>query len=576
MLLPGERLWCDTTAPEPQQVAELAAAYNLHPVVARLAAQRLYALGLDAGEFDTFFAPTLQRLPDPDTLPGIRDAVPALLAALRARTKIGVFGDYDVDGISGTALLVRFLRAVGAEVIAMVPNRSDGYGLMPASVATLARRGVRLIVTVDNGIAAHPAAEAAAAAGIELIITDHHHLSPQGLPPARAHVHPGVGPPGPWLGASGAGVAFALVVALRRALRELGWFANVPEPTLTDALQLATLGTIADVVPLVGVNRILVANGLARLPHSEVPGIAALAAVARAPSAHWDTDVVAFYLGPRLNAAGRIGDAGRALNLLLSDDTAVVQRLAQELDRDNRIRRQQEKYILDAPEFADKAALASRALIFAARPGWNHGVLGIVAGRLAQCLHRPTLLFAIDGDLAKGSGRSIPEVDLMAALETVRDLAVSMGGHREAAGLTLPTAALAEARRRVQAYLQAQGGPGSWTPRLMLDAQIQFSDIGLDLVRDLDRLGPFGAGNARPLFRSEALVPLRPRRLQDTNIGFDVPTGRGLVSAVGFCKAELFDLLKGRIEFAFRPTRNIYRGRETVQLVVEDIRPALL
>lgn len=570
--------WRLRQTPDADDVRRLAGATGLGEVAAGLLLQRAGEGGFDAGDF---LRDSLQDLPDPAGLPGLAAAVPLLVEAVRSGETIGVFGDYDVDGITACTIVGRFLRGCGLDPLLRVPNRSDGYGLTPAAVASMARQGVRLIVTVDNGIAATEAVEAANRAGIPVIVTDHHAPDPAGLPPAAAIVHPrlGDGAPG-WREASGAGVALALVIELRRALAESGWFGDDrPRPHLGELIELAALGTIQDMVPLVGANRILVRDALTRLEKARVPGLAALLTIAtpggRGP---WDEELLAFQVGPRINAAGRVGDARTALALLLADDPAECRRLAADLDGLNRYRRALEQAIADEVDQqwqADPQA-AVRPLIFGAHPNWSTGVLGIVAGRLARRYHRPTVLMAIEGDVARGSARSIPEIDLLEALEDVRDLAVTLGGHRGAAGMTVPLDRLAEFRRGLEAGLTRLRGEAAWKPVLDIDACVPLAEVDEALVRDLDRLRPFGMGNPRPLFSSDGFELRSPSVFRGGHLGFRARTAQGWSSAIAFGVKDQLPLPSGPMRVAYRPRWDARQGGGRVELLVEDLAAAAL
>lgn len=569
-----DRTWHYRPALVPERQRELAHAFDLHPVVAQLLHDRL---GGDLELAESFLCPTLARLDDPASIPGMAAAVDVLLDVVRDGAPVAIFGDYDVDGITGTAILSRFLERSGARSLPEVPNRSEGYGLSARTVKSLVAREAAVIVTVDNGITAREGADAAREAGVPLVVTDHHSFDPTELPDAAALVHPGLGEARGWRDASGAGVALALAIALRRGLREVGWYGG-DEPRIDDLLELAAMGTVADMVPLSGANRIIVHEGLARLGVTATPGVRALAEVSGFAHGTLDEQAVAFGLGPRINAAGRVGDARRALRLLLTDDGGRAEALAGELDRANRSRQRQEQQVLEAVEILLDAdpRWRERPLIFAASPEWNHGVLGIVAGRLARRLHRPAILFAVGEDAAKGSARSIPEVDLMERLAAAREHASSLGGHAQAAGMTVPPGKLGAFRRAVEASLRAVGGPEVWRPSLTIDAVLPVHEVSEGLLAQLDRLAPFGMGNPRPLFASDAFTPTSPRLFKGKHIGFGIPTARGSLRAIGFRMPELYPLPAGPVRVAYRPARDNWQGRQRIQLLIEDLTSAPL
>ncbi len=555
----------------PGDVAAVAKGYSLPESIAEVAVHRARLAGLPD---DAFIDGRLSDLPAPHDLPGMREALAVLLPAIESGRRVAVFGDYDVDGVTGTTILVRFLREVGLrDAFGVVPNRSDGYGLTAAAVERLRARGAEVLITVDNGIAAPEAVAAARAAGLQVVVTDHHSFDAQALPQVPC-VHPGLGESGPWAWACGAGVAFALAIALRAALRERGWFADRPEPRLVDLGVLAALGTVADMVPLIGANRTLVRDGIARLARTPWPGLQALLDIAKVK--HFDEETFSFALAPRLNAAGRVADAGYALELLLTDDADVAKRLAGLLERCNIERKRIEKGILDDVErqLAGDPGFAERALIFAVSPKWPHGVLGIVAAKLMRLHHRPALLMQIEGEAAKGSGRSIPEVDLLAALEEGRHLTTAMGGHRASAGMTVPLASLGAFRSTVEAALRAAGGPAAWEPTLDLDGLMPLGGLTAQWMEALDRLRPFGMGNPRPLFVSDAVQPNGMRTFARRHLRFQVSAGGSPVDAVMFDGARR-PRVPGPLRLAYVPRRDAWSRRpDSLALHIEDVQAA--
>lgn len=564
-------VWRPRPQPDPADIAALAADRRLPPSIAALAITRARAAGLAD---DAFVGGRLSDLEPPLRFPGMADAMAVLVPAVRDRRRIAVFGDYDVDGITGTTLLVRMLRESGlSDAFGVVPNRKDGYGLTESAVRHLARRGAEVVITVDNGIAAPDAVRAALAAGIAVVVTDHHAFDPGNLPPAPC-VHPGLGDAGSWANASGSGVAFALAIALRAALRESGWYADHPEPRLVELGVLAALGTVADMVPLVGANRILVRDAVGRLSRAPWPGLQAL--IASSKVRQFDEETFSFILGPRINAAGRVHDAMTALDLLLTDDPAAAARGAAAIEGLNVERKRIEQQILREVEqqIAGDPGFSERSLIFGAHPKWPHGVLGIVAAKVMRRHHRPAILMQIDGDEAKGSGRAIPEVDLLAALEEARTLTTAMGGHRASAGMTVPLRHLGEFRRLVEAALDRQGGVAAWSPVLELDGLIALSELRPELLGALDELRPFGVGNPRPLFISEGFVPRSLTVQRGGHLRFQVPAPGAPVSAIMFDGGHR-PPPSGPIRIAFAPRRDAWSGRENgIELHVEDLQPA--
>ncbi|MDT8440546.1 MAG: single-stranded-DNA-specific exonuclease RecJ [Desulfuromonadales bacterium] len=568
-----ERQWRRRAeTPDEGRVAELAARLGLERLTARL----LLGRGLDGGHAETFLRARLADLPDPFRLPDMQRAVDRLAAAIAAGEPVAVHGDYDVDGISGTALLVAGLRLLGAEGVSWhIPLRlRDGYGLSAAALHDAAAARVAVVVTVDCGVSAHAEAVLAGQLGLDLIVTDHHQ-PPTELPPAFALVNPHCATGlDEFTDLAGVGVAFFLLIALRKQLRDHGRFAAGAEPDLRQLLDLVALGTIADLVPLRGVNRALCKAGLALLNSDHRPGIAALKQVAGVDSV--TTGTVGFQLAPRLNAAGRLEDAGRGVDLLLEPEFASALPSAQHLDQCNRERRDLEEQTFRAAE----AALAAlprqqRHGIVLAGEGWHPGVIGIVASRLVERYHRPTVLIALDGDTGKGSARSIRGFHLYQGLEACADCLDGFGGHAMAAGLTVAAArvdAFAEAFDRLA---RARLNDDDLIPSLYHDGSLLLEEVDLAVLQELASLAPFGIGNPEPVLLVEGARAMQVQTLKDQHLKFTVCQGGYGHPAIAFGMAERRSELQGAIDLLVSPQINSYRGRETVQLRVKDVRPAL-
>jgi single-stranded-DNA-specific exonuclease len=579
----------------------LAAELGLLPAVGRA----LWARGVrDAEAAHRFLSPRLEQLPDPFGLKGIDAAVGRVQRALETREAICVYGDYDVDGVTSTALLVSVLRTLSAcapgggapsRVDYYVPNRLvEGYGLNLDAMRRLAVRGTRLVVSADCGVTAVAEVDGAARLGMDVVVIDHHTAAQtaEALPRAVAILNPhqpGCAFPGRELAA--VGVAFHLLLALRRRLREAGWFAERPEPNLREQLDLVALGTIADVVPLTGPNRVLVHFGLRELARASRPGILALKSVAGIAGAVSCGDV-GFKLGPRLNAAGRLADASLGVRLLLSQDLGEARALAEQLDTANTERQELQARI--AEEAARRAAeQGDRRALVVSSPGWHVGVAGIVASRLVERFHRPALVLCEeDSGTAKGSGRSIEGFHLYDALRSCSAHLTRFGGHRHAAGVTLPTSAVAELARALEAVARERLAPEQLEPRLRIDAELRPEEIEVRLAEQLQRLAPFGAGNPEPVFACEELEAVDVRVLADRRAGgpghlklrlappapagwsprvSDSP-GRGAVDAIAFGMGGIAVARGGRIRAAFQVGLDSYFGEERVQLKVKDVK----
>ena len=476
----------------------LARGLGVSPVVGAILARRGFG---EPEEARRFLAAGESH--DPRTLPGVPDACEQVLRHLELGSTIAVFGDYDVDGVCSTAMLLRALRALGADPLWELPTRFDeGYGLSVAAVERLAGRGVGLLVTVDCGITALEPVAAARAAGLDVIVTDHHRPGAE-LPDCTV-VHPALGGYGcPELCASG------VVLKLREALYAAA--GRDPAEAAEDA-DLAALATVCDLVPLHGENRRIVREGLVALGRTPKPGLRALMEVGGVAPGELSEHALGFRLGPRINAAGRMQRADAALELLLTDDPARAGEVARELDFLNRDRQEAETKILFAAEAA-AAAQAHRAAIVVAGEGWHPGVVGIVASRLVERWRRPCVVIAMDGDSGRGSGRSVSAYDLHSGLGACSEHLARFGGHRMAAGVELDARAIDAFRRALSAHAAAALSPDDLIPVEHVDAVVPGGDLGLDLAEDLELLRPFGMGNPQPTLlvpaaRFERVTPM--------------------------------------------------------------------
>jgi single-stranded-DNA-specific exonuclease len=529
----------------------------------------------------------LSSLRDPEELPGAGEAAGRIAAAIEAGRKIVIYGDYDVDGMTGTALLFLCLKMLSADVSYHVPNRIDeGYGLHCDSLVELAQRGARMIVTVDCGIASVAEAVKARELGLELIVTDHHDPGAQ-LPEAAAIVHPRV-PAGryPFAGLCGAGVAFKLAWAVCQRASQAKKVSERMRNFLMQAMGLVALGTVADVVPLVDENRTLVRHGLTSLKQQPSVGIAALLKVTgldAKPSL--SSEDIAFSLAPRLNAAGRLGQAPLAIELLTTDSPERAAALADYLQELNSSRESLDRGIYlaankQAQEHFDRYGDA--ALVLADR-GWHPGVIGIVAGRLAEKYHRPVVLIAFDQLGLKpgvGSARSVPGFDLGAALGACGHHLQGHGGHAAAAGLKIDEDRVEAFRAEFCAHVAGAISIEARRAELRIDAETPFSALTLDAVEQLERLAPFGQANPRPLLcTSDVSLQEPPRRIGagERHLALRLEQHGIALRAVAFGGGDWSDGLAelgGPIAVAFRPVVNHFRGRRSVELQVCDWRAA--
>jgi single-stranded-DNA-specific exonuclease len=550
----------------------LASALSLHPTIARLLCLRGLAAPEDASGF---LNPSLDQLHDPFRLADMAAAVTRIEAAIARRERLAIHGDYDVDGITSTVILRRSIEMLGGEVVHFIPERlRDGYGLQPAAIERLHADGVRLIVSVDCGIRGIDAARRARELGVDLIITDHH--EPDGeLPHALAVINPkrlDCSYPDKYL--AGVGVALKVVQALCSRAGKDKW--------LPAFVKMAAIGTLADVVPLVGENRVIARLGLGSLsrgPHTV--GLRALLDCCGLTGKTIDSYQVAFMLAPRVNAAGRMSTPDIATRLLLATDASAAEEartLAEQLNEEN-LRRQAEEagLVAEARKAIDTdPGVGAHNVLVVGGPGWHRGVIGIAASKLVDTYHKPAIVLSIEGDVAHGSCRSIPDFDMLGALERCADLFVRFGGHRQAAGLTMEAGRVAEFRARINAWADEVLEPDQLRPRLHIDAPLHLKAITPDLVRGLDALGPFGMGNPRPVFHAHPVQIVEgPRPIKDRHLKMTFAQDGRRFRAIAWRAAERADFLdrhRAGMNLAFSLDRNEYQGETYLELSVCDIK----
>ncbi len=567
---------------DPEHIARLVRGAELPAVVAQL----LICRGVtDPRDARVFLDPKLSALRPPENLPGCSEAAQRIHAAIAAKRKIVVYGDYDVDGMTAAAILWLCLRLLGAEVSYYVPHRVDeGYGLHADAVKKLAAESTDLIVTVDCGITSVEEARLARQLGVELIITDHHEPA-HSLPECDGIVHPRLpGADYPFGGLSGSGVALKLAWALCQQASQAKRVGQRMRDFLLQAVGLASLGTVADVVPLVDENRVLVRHGLTGLKNQPTLGIAQLMAITELDKKRQlDAEDVAFMLAPRLNAAGRLGQPQLGVELLLTDRPARAAELAQYLDGLNGQRQSLERSILlaagkQAREDGDPPT--APALVLADRD-WHPGVIGIVASRLAERYHRPVVLIAWDSLGVKpgvGSARSIPGFNLHAALQTCSDYLVSSGGHAAAAGLKIEEGQFEAFRAAFCESVSQRLDHAQCPAELAIDAEAPLSAFTLRAVEQIDRLAPFGEGNRQPLMCTSGVTLAGPPQAMGggRHLSLRVKQDDVTLRAVAFGGAEWAEplaQLTAPMDIAFRPVINSFRGRRNVELRLIDWKP---
>lgn len=563
-------------------IDELSKRANVSPLIAKI----LLARGVvDPQHISTFLEAKLDQLRDPELLPGLTNVADHLYAAVQHKKNIVIYGDYDADGMTSSAILLRCLKILGANVSYFVPNRfEEGYGLNSEALKTLKQRGKEVVVTVDCGIASVQEAEVAREIGLELLITDHHQFGEK-LPQCAAITHPAL--PGhdyPFAGLCGAGVAFKLAWALcqrhsgsRRVTPELKQF-------LLDAMGLAAIGTVADVVPLIDENRVLVKHGLRSLQQTKLIGLKALMRLAQlSEKPKLSSEDIGFSLAPRLNAAGRLGQAQLAIELLSTEDESRSEALADYIHQLNGTRETLERSIYLAAQKQIKEVYDAEndpAFVLAA-PGWHPGVIGIVAGKLAEKYHKPVIVIALDQVGSKpgtGSARSAGIIDLHAALQECRELLVTCGGHAAAAGLKIDESNLAAFREAFIEQVMIQTGKGPLEGELVVDIEAPLVQLTLGMVEQLDLLAPFGQANSRPLLcATEVYLSAPPKYLGSGERHFAAHFQQQQVKfrAVAWGQGEWVEQLaqvQGPLDIVFRPAINDYNGYRSVELQLVDWR----
>jgi single-stranded-DNA-specific exonuclease len=567
----AERIWqsvpCDD-AP----VDALARELGVSAVTARLLCIRGLARLEDARRF---LAPRLEDLHDPFGLTDMSTAVDRILAAIASKDRIAIHGDYDVDGVTSTVILRRALELLGADVVHFIPERlRDGYGLQPATMDRLQHDGARLVISVDCGIRAGEAATRARQLGIDLIITDHHEPDAE-LPHALAVINPKRHDCRyPDKNLAGVGVALKLVQALCARTGRTNW--------LPAFVKVAAIGTLADVVPLTGENRVIAKLGLGMLskgPHKI--GLRALLEVCGLTGREIDSYHIGFVVAPRVNAAGRMSTPDIAARLLLASDETMAEEaraLAEQLNSEN-LRRQQEEadIVAQARKIVDTdLEIGSRSVIVVAGDRWHRGVIGIVASKLVDAFHRPAIVISSDGEVAHGSCRSIPSFNMLAALESCAEVMTKFGGHKQAAGLTLETGRVRELRARVNDFADACLTPDDLRPRLWIDGALTFRSINEQVVSELSTLAPFGAGNPCPIFRTSRVeIVDGPRRLKDRHLKMAFKQDGRIMRGIAWRASERESFVaehKAAIDLAFSLDNDTYKGERYLQLSVADFR----
>jgi len=558
-------------------IDELAKKSGIPDIIAKF----LYQRGINTPEaVSQHLSPKLKSLSDPWKMMDMDKAVDRLVKAVARKEQVAVFGDYDVDGITSSALVFEFLEDLGLKTTVYIPHREkEGYGLNAEALKNLASRGCRLLITVDCGISDNEAVALAGELGMDVIITDHHE-PPDSLPAASAILDP----KRPdctfaFKELAGVGVAFNLVRALRHRLHELGHWNGGQIPNLKQYLDFVALGTVADVVPLLGDNRILVRAGLEVLDVCDRPGIRALKALCSLDSGITSRDI-AFRIAPRINAAGRMAHADKAFRLLITKDDSKAKQLAGELHLLNQKRQTEENKILN--QALDKIRLLERQTAYVlSSPEWKRGIIGIVASRLVEQLHRPVILLAMDGDEAHGSGRSPEGINLYESLCACSDYLSSFGGHMGAAGISLPSDSVQVFCSAFQEVVASTLEQIDLRPRLMVDCTVCIEElIDPDFHRFYEHLEPFGAGYSAPMFAVRNFTVSRSTVVGNGHLKLSLTARtnvkneymRGKIDLVGWGHGDKIGLPWEELELACIPYINVWQGRKQLELRLKDIR----
>ena len=552
----------------PKLREKLALSLGVSPVTAQILLNRGVNNEAEAG---VFLNSTLFDLPSPYLMSGMDKAVERIKKALQNNETIAIYGDYDVDGVTSTALFYTFLKSLGANVTYYNPDRiKEGYGINIESVRKLSKEGVTLIVSGDCGITAVSEVEEAGKIGVDFIVTDHHQ-PPDELPEAVSVLNPQQ--PAckyPAKDIVGVGVIFNLAIALRRALRDAGFFTG-KEPNLGDFLDLVALGTVADCAPLTDVNRIFVREGIKRMHSPKRIGLQALKETSSIEGEVSSSDL-GFRLGPRVNASGRMGSAASAVELFISEDIEDARELAKKLSSENSNRRSVEKDIIkEAVEQieSDPRNLNANSIVVSSRR-WHPGIIGIVASRIVERYEKPAFLIAVGEDgVGKGSGRSVKGINIYEALSECRELFLQYGGHEQAAGMSIREENIDKFREMFNLAINNSGG--SVESVLKIDCRVELNNISEELISEFEMLEPFGIGNPEPVLLAQSVELLSERLLKDKHLSLRVKQGDKPLNAIWFNMKEPRLLKQDRIDIVFTPEFNKWNGRKELRLRVRDI-----
>ncbi len=547
---------------------------GISPVKARLLLNRGIA---GPEDINSFLSPKLSGLIDPMLLKDMEDGTGLIISAIEKQVQIAIFGDYDADGLTATALLVNFFSELGIPVLYYIPDRiEEGYGLSMQAIDRLAGQNVKLIITVDCGISNQKEIEYARTLGIDVVVTDHHQIPDKFTP-----VSPVINPNRedsifPFRELAGVGVAFFLAASIRSCIRKKGWFRLAAEPDLRQYLDIVAIGTIADMVPLTGQNRIMVMAGIDVMKDSRWLGIEAIKKICGIDNQMITSGDIAFKLAPRLNAAGRIGDNTTGITTLVTGNYSEALNSARELNNMNSERQKIESKIITDIEsnLIQGIDLVKKKTLLLAKKEWHKGVLGIVASKLLERYNRPTVILTIKDDIASGSGRSIDGFNLHEAMSRLKHLFRKFGGHYYAAGCTLDSDNIALLSQGLEDIAQNLLSDEDLIPSIAVDARLRFSELNIDVVNDIRSLEPFGSGNPEPVFYSGTLEVIDSWVVGENHLKLRVRQGETVHEAIGFNLANKQPQPGSSINMVYSPEINKWNGNEKIQLRILDFEPS--
>ncbi|MGD9161926.1 MAG: single-stranded-DNA-specific exonuclease RecJ [Desulfobacteraceae bacterium] len=544
---------------------------GISPIKARLLINR----GIDTPQaINTFLSPKLSDLVDPMQLKDMEEGVNLIMSAIEKQEQIAIFGDYDADGLTSTALLVNFFTELGIPVLYYIPDRiSEGYSLNIEAVNKLAQQKAKLIITVDCGVSNKKEIEYAQSLGIDVVVTDHHQI-PDNFSPVCPVINPNrPDSEFPFRELAGVGVAFFLAAGIRSFIRKKGWFKLAAEPDLKQYLDIVALGTIADMVPLTGQNRIMVTAGIETMKISKWLGIEAMKKICGLDNKTITSGDVAFKIAPRLNAAGRIGDNITGIKALVTENYSEAINTAKELNNMNSERQRIESKIIEDIEtnLIPGLDLKNRKTLLLAKQDWHKGVLGIVASKLLDRYHRPTVVLTIRNGIATGSGRSIDGFNLHESLTQLKHLFKKFGGHYHAAGCTLERNNIDLLSKGLEDIAQNVLRDEDLIPSITVDDRLNLSELTIDSVNDIRSLEPFGSGNPEPVFYSGNLEVMDSWIVGENHLKLRLRQGEAIHEAIGFNLAGIQPSQGSTVNMVYSPEINKWNGNEKVQLRILDI-----